>query len=83
MSYNVLSSYADDFINDDEILETLDYAEKHRSDRPLLLNILEKARKCRGVTHREAAVLLECDQPDLNEEILSLAKEIKLKFYGN
>ena len=45
MSYNVLSSYADDFINDDEILETLDYAEKHRSDRPLLLKILEKARK--------------------------------------
>ena len=83
MSYNVLSSYADDFINDNEILETLDYAEKHRSDRPLLLNILEKARKFRGVTHREAAVLLECDQPDLNEEILSLAKEIKLKFYGN
>ena len=83
MSYNVLSSYADDFINDDEILETLDYAEKHRSDRPLLLNILEKARKCRGITHREAAVLLECNQPDLNEEILSLAKEIKLKFYGN
>ena len=48
MSYNVLSSYADDFINDDEILETLDYAEKHRSDRPLLLNILEKARYGNG-----------------------------------
>ena len=81
--YDKKSLKAEEFINHDEVLRTLDYAEKHRSDRPLLLNILEKARKCRGVTHREAAVLLECDQPDLNEEILSLAKEIKLKFYGN
>lgn len=83
MSYNKKSPYADDFINDEEILESLDYAQKHKSDRGLIHSLLEKARLCRGLTHREAAVLLECDQNDLNEEILSLAKEIKLKFYGN
>lgn len=81
--YNVNSPHAEDFIDDVEILETLDYAQKHKSDRALVESLLEKAALCKGLSHREAAVLLECDIPDLNERMKSLAREIKQKFYGN
>lgn len=81
--YNVNSPHAEDFIDDAEILETLDYAQKHKSDRALVESLLEKAALCKGLSHREAAVLLECDIPDLNERMKSLAREIKQKFYGN
>lgn len=81
--YNVNSPHAEDFIDDAEILETLDYAQKHKSDRTLIESLLEKAALCKGLSHREAAVLLECDIPDLNERMKSLAREIKQKFYGN
>ena len=81
--YNVNSPHAEDFIDDAEILETLDYAQKHKSDRALIESLLEKAALYKGLSHREAAVLLECDIPDLNEKMKSLAREIKQKFYGN
>lgn len=81
--YNVNSPHAEDFIDDAEILETLDYAQKHKSDRALIESLLEKAALCKGLSHREAAVLLVCDIPDLNEKMKSLAREIKQKFYGN
>lgn len=81
--YNVNSPHAEDFIDDAEILETLDYAQKHKSDRALVESLLERAALCKGLSHREAAVLLECDIPDLNERMKSLAREIKQKFYGN
>ena len=81
--YNVNSPHAEDFIDDAEIIETLDYAQKHKSDRALIESLLEKAALCKGLSHREAAVLLECDVPDLNEKMKSLAREIKQKFYGN
>ena len=81
--YNVNSANAEDFIDDAEILETIDFAKKNKSNRNLIESILEEARLCKGLSHRKAAVLLECDQSDLNEKIKSLAKEIKLKLYGN
>ena len=81
--YNINSPHAEDFIDDAEILETLDYAQKHKSDRAFVESLLEKAAHCKGLSHREAAVLLECDIPDLNERMKSLAREIKQKFYGN
>ncbi len=81
--YNVNSPHAEEFINHEEILETIKYAADHKSDRPLIESILEKAGQCKGLDHREASVLLECNIPDLNEKIRELAKEIKLKFYGN
>ena len=81
--YNVKSSLAEEFICHEEILETLSYAETHKNDTALIRSLIEKARACKGLTHREAAVLLECEQPDLLEEIFSLAKEIKQRFYGN
>ena len=56
--YDPKSTCADDFINHEEILETLDYAEKNRTNRALIDKILDKARERRGLTHREAAVLL-------------------------
>ncbi len=77
------SSRATDFILDEEVLETLDYAAKNKQNRSLIESLLDKARICRGLTHREAAVLLECDLPDLNEKMMHLAREIKQKFYGN
>lgn len=81
--YDPKSKKAEDFINHEEILETLSYAEKNKLNRPLIESIIEKARELKGITHREAAVLLECGIPELNEEMFSLAREIKQKIYGN
>lgn len=81
--YNCKSKVATEFIDDQEILDTLAYAEANKSNRELISSILERAKDCKGLTHREAAVLLECDLEDLNEKMKSLAKEIKQKFYGN
>ncbi|MGI6093627.1 MAG: [FeFe] hydrogenase H-cluster radical SAM maturase HydG [Veillonellaceae bacterium] len=81
--YNRKSKIATEFIDDQEILETIDFAQKNKSNRELIESLLERAKDCKGLNHREAAVLLECDLDDLNEKMMSLAREIKQKFYGN
>lgn len=81
--YNSKSKIATEFIDDAEILDTLEYADKNKSNRELIEKILEKAAQCKGLTYREAAVLLDCDLEDMNEKIYSLAMEIKQRFYGN
>ncbi|MGE5626596.1 MAG: [FeFe] hydrogenase H-cluster radical SAM maturase HydG [Solirubrobacterales bacterium] len=81
--YNVMSKKATEFIDDGEILDTLAYAKANKSNRELIEGLIERAADCKGLSHREAAVLLECDQEDLNEKMFKLAKEIKQRFYGN
>lgn len=81
--YNVKSSVATEFINNEEILETLKFAEENKSNKVLINEILEKAKEFKGLSHREAAILLECDLDEEIEKIHDLAKEIKQKFYGN
>ena len=91
--YNPESLSAEEFINHDEILETLQYAKANKNNIELIDSILEKARPkhyadgrimhCPGLTHREASVLLACDIPEKIEEIYKLANEIKRSFYGN
>ena len=89
--YNPKSLKAEEFINDEEILETLRYAEENKHNIPLIDSLLEKAKPvktangvhCAGLTHREASVLLACDIPEKVEEMYRLAEEIKLAFYGN
>lgn len=81
--YDPKSLKAEEFINHEEILESIEYAKANKSNRDLIESIIERAKDCKGLTHREAALLLECDQQDLNEKMFSLAKEIKQKIYGN
>ena len=89
--YNPKSLKAEEFINDKEILDTLEYAEQNKNNIELINKILEKARpkktengvKCEGLTHREASVLLACEIPEIIEKIYKIAEEIKLAFYGN
>lgn len=81
--YNPRSLRADEFICHDEVLASLDYAEKNKANRTLIQSILEKARRYEGLTHREAMVLLDCELDDVNQEILGLAERIKKDFYGN
>ncbi|MDF2587535.1 MAG: hydG [Anaerocolumna sp.] len=81
--YNVNSKKAEEFINHEEILETIDFAKENKSNRALINSIIDKAKEMKGITHREAAVLLECDLNDENERMYQLAREIKQKFYGN
>ena len=89
--YNPKSLNADEFINNEEILETLDYAEKNKNNVELIDEILNKARPqktatgcvCKGLTHKEASVLLACEIPEKIEEMYKIAEEIKLAFYGN
>ena len=81
--YNPKSMEAEEFISHEEILDTLDYAEKNKHNGELIDSILEKARLKNGLTHREASVLLACDLEDKNQEIYKLAEQIKKDFYGN
>lgn len=81
--YDKISPNADDFINHEEILESLRYAEENKSNKELIESILEKAKACQGISHREALVLLDCDLEEENEKIFNLAMEIKQMFYGN
>lgn len=81
--YNPKSSKAEEFINHEEILSTLAYADEHKHDKALITEILAKAKLEKGLSHREASVLLACDIPELNEEIFVLAKKIKDDFYGD
>ena len=81
--YNNKSTVATEFICHDEITDTLQYARENCSNRELVEAVLEKARACKGLSHREAALLLECDDPAIIERIYSLANEIKHRFYGN
>ncbi|MDR2199212.1 MAG: [FeFe] hydrogenase H-cluster radical SAM maturase HydG [Deltaproteobacteria bacterium] len=81
--YHPASPAAGDFIDHNEVLETLSYAEANRENRPLIEEILAKGALKGGLSHREASVLLACRLEDENEEILRLAKKIKMDFYGN
>ena len=75
--YDVKSMKAEEFINHGEIKDTLRYADENKNNRELIASIIKKARECKGLTHREAAVLLDCELDDLNEEMYGLAREIK------
>jgi 2-iminoacetate synthase len=75
-TYNPKSSHAEEFICDEEIRESLDYASRNKSNRSLIEGILNKAASLHGLSHKEAAVLLDCDIPEMNQRLFSLAREI-------
>ena len=89
--YDPKSMKAEEFINDEEIRATLAYAEANKNNLELIDEILEKARPqktatgyiCAGLSHREASVLLACENPERMERMYEIAEEIKLAFYGN
>ena len=89
--YNPKSLLADEFIDHQEILDTLAYADANKNNRELVESLLEKARPrwtngqlhCTGLTHQEASVLLACEDPELTQKMFTLAEEIKKAFYGN
>lgn len=83
MKYDPKSLHAEEFINDQEIQDTLAYAEEHKNDEPLIESILAKAAAFKGLTHREAAVLLACDLPHVNEAIVETAIKVKEHIYGS
>ena len=81
--YDPKSLKAEEFICHDEVLETLDYAQKNKDNVELIDSIIEKAKKRKGLSHREASVLLACEIPEKIQEIYDLAEQIKKDFYGN
>ena len=81
--YDPKSSVAEEFINHEEIMNTLAWAEDNRDNVRLIDDILRKANERKGLSHRDALVLLNCDIPEMNEKIFRLAKQIKKDFYGN
>ena len=81
--YNPASRIAEEFIDHQEILDTLKYAEENKHNEALITELIEKAKLRKGLTHREASVLLECDIEEKNQEIYALAEQIKKDFYGN
>ncbi|MBO4556049.1 MAG: [FeFe] hydrogenase H-cluster radical SAM maturase HydG, partial [Elusimicrobiales bacterium] len=83
MKYDPKSLVAEEFINDGEILETIQYAKEHKNDKELVMGIIRRAADCKGLTHREAALLLECNIPEAVAAIKEMAVKIKQKLYGN
>lgn len=81
--YNKGSKKAEEFINHQEILDTLAYADINKNNVELIDTIIEKAKRRKGLNHREASVLLACELEEKNQEIYKLAEQIKLDFYGN
>lgn len=81
--YNVHSERAEEFIHDGEIRATLEYAREHRADRALIEEILRKAEEGNGISHREAAVLIEVEDKEVEERIYSIARRLKERIYGN
>jgi 2-iminoacetate synthase len=81
--YDPKSLKASEFISHQEVLDTLEYASENRRNAELIDSIIQKARQRRGLSHREAAVLLDCELEDRNQEIYALAEQIKKDFYGN
>ncbi|MBR1591794.1 MAG: [Ruminococcus sp.] len=89
--YDVKSLKAEEFISDEEVKASLEYADQNKNNRQLIEEILEKAKsrktgrgvECAGLSHREASVLLACEIPEMTEKIYSLAREIKEAFYGD
>lgn len=81
--YNPKSLKAEEFISNEEILNTLEYAEKNKHNAELIDSIIQKAKLRKGLSHQEASVLLACDIEEKNQEIYKLAEQIKIDFYGN
>ncbi|MGN1121132.1 MAG: [FeFe] hydrogenase H-cluster radical SAM maturase HydG [Eubacteriales bacterium] len=81
--YNPKSPKAEEFINHEEILDTLDYAEKNKNNLELVDALIDKAALRKGLTHREASVLLACEEPTRISRMYDLAEQIKKDFYGN
>ncbi|MBQ2142278.1 MAG: [Alistipes sp.] len=83
IEYNVKSEHAAEFIHDGEIRDTLAWAREHRNDRALIEEILAKADQGKGISHREAAVLIEVEDKEVEERIFAIARRLKEQIYGN
>lgn len=81
--YNSKSKNATEFIDDAEIKRTLVFAEENKENLEMIRDIIKRAEDCRGLSYREAALLLECEDPEIHQELFRLAEQIKEKFYGN
>ena len=80
--YNPASKVAEEFIDHQEILDTLAYADENKNNEELITELIEKAKLRKGLSHREASVLLACEIEEKNQEIYKLAEQIKKDFYG-
>lgn len=81
--YRAEARKAEEFISHEEIMDTLAYADENKDNSKLMKQILEKAKERKGLDHREASVLLACEDEKINQEIYALAEQIKKDFYGN
>lgn len=80
--YNPKSLKAEEFIDHQEVMDTLAYADLNKDNIPLIEAILDKAAACKGLDHREASVLLACEDPRVKQKMYDLAQQIKKDYYG-
>ncbi|MFA5624372.1 MAG: [FeFe] hydrogenase H-cluster radical SAM maturase HydG [Bradymonadales bacterium] len=83
MTYNPKSMKAEEFIDEAEILASLEFADRYKNNTAAIREVIEKAKQREGLNHREASLLLACEDLELNHEIEDLAAQIKRDFYGN
>ena len=81
--YDVKSLKAEEFISDEEIKETLAFADANKDNMEMVDAIIAKAKERKGLTHREASVLLACENEEKINEVYELAQQIKKDYYGN
>ena len=81
--YDKLSSKSEEFIDHDEIMASINWADEHKNQNDFIESIIERASDCKGLSHREAALLLACEDEELIQKMFSLARKIKQYIYGN
>lgn len=82
MAYNKASEKASEFISHEEIEASLNFAQENKNNKALMQEILQKATLAKGIDHKEAALLLECEDPEILNQLFETAREIKERFYG-
>ena len=80
--YDPRSTRAEEFINDEEVLASLAYGEENKNNAALIDQLLDKVMTFKGLTHREAAVLLANDDPEVTKRIFDAAIKVKEHIYG-
>lgn len=81
--YDKLSSKAEEFIDHDEIMASINWADEYKHQKAFIEGLIERAGDCKGLSHREAALLLACEDEELIQKMFALARKIKQHIYGN
>lgn len=77
-----MNKKAVEFINNEEILRSMEFGKEKAKDKDYVMNLLAKATTSKGLSHEDVAVLLNIENDEVLEEMYKIAGEIKETIYG-